>query len=269
MFFNNNPNPINIPNNNNLFPNQDPNQIPYANGMFNGQNTTNNGSNLDISYLNNYDTNNYNNFPSNNQINNNMYSNNNQSSNNDPNYNMNQFQNINGNQGNNTNYNANNRNNPSPGMYQLGNTLNSRIGNNELSNNVIENDEKLKKKNLMDGLQEQIQNKKNTKLQELMKKKIEDQKYLSDEYNPFGRNGAGAPLRDNNGKIITKRIALISDNKKINDGKSDIMNNGNNLNLNNLITNLTQKISSYGTENIGNNNSLAGPRYNSARNTVN
>lgn len=32
-------------------------------------------------------------------------------------------------------------------------------------------------------------------------------------YNPFGREGAGAPLRDENGRIIAERLGFFSPSK--------------------------------------------------------
>lgn len=261
MFFNNNPGGINLANNNNLF-----NNNPLSN------NNNNPGTGIDLAYLDNYDSN-IPNFQSNN---NNLNPNTNANiyqTNPDMNYNIN----LNMNQipkGNliNTLPN-NNNNNQSPNRNTLNNTLNSRKNTDAaFLGNAPESENNTKKKNIMEGIQQQIQSNKNTKMQDLIKKKMEDQKYLADmnTYNPFGRNGAGAPLRDNSGKIITRRRALISDNKKLNDSignlKDDSVNAGinsnSNLHLNSLITNLTQKISAYGTENIGVSNV---PRYNSAR----
>lgn len=229
MFFNNNPNGINLPTNNNLFNNQ----------------TSNNPNSIDVGYLDNFDQN--------------SLTNNNLNSNNNNNFNPTLNNHFQANQDMNINNNTANKNF-------------SNVNNNNLTSNTPIDSDSLKKKTFMEGIQQQIQNNKNTKLQELLKKKLEDQKYLADmnTYNPFGRNGAGAPLRDNTGKIITRRRALITDNKKLNDSiehiKDESVNpgnsKGNNMHLNNLINNLTQKISAYGTENIGNG---IVPRYNSAR----
>lgn len=35
-----------------------------------------------------------------------------------------------------------------------------------------------------------------------------------DEYNPFGKGGAGAPIRDNHGNVITSRKAVGSKNQE-------------------------------------------------------
>ena len=231
MFFNNHPSGINLANNNNLF---------------NNQANNNAGTATDLGYLDYYDQNN-------------------------PNYQSNPINSNNNNNNNNTNPNPNGTLNQmnqeiNNNMNQI---LNGNINNTFNNNNNPLDTQNLKKKNIMEAIQQQLQSNKNSKMQELVKKKMEDQKYLSemDTYNPFGRNGAGAPLRDNSGKIITRRRALISDNKKLNDSigniKDDSVGAGiNNPQLNNLISNLTQKISAYGTENIGINNV---PRYNSAR----
>jgi hypothetical protein len=260
MFFNNNPSGLNLPNNNNIFSNQ-PN---------------NNGVAVDIGSSDYYDLNNpnyQNNFNNNNNNNNNKNFINNNNHNNNNNNNPPFIENSNFNQNSNhmnqeMNFNMNQANNQIPNGNHAANNFNN-------NNNPL-NGENLKKKLLMEGIQQQIQNNKNSKLQELIKKKMEDQKYLTDmnTYNPFGRNGAGAPLRDNDGKVITVRRALISDNKKLNDSSGNIRDDsanaghssGRNLNLNNLITNLTQKISAYGTQNIGVNSV---PRFNSARVPVN
>lgn len=147
------------------------------------------------------------------------------------------------------NYNPNNYN--SPEYYQNMNNHGRYTG-------EILNEENSKKKNLMENIQQQIANNKNTKVKELERKRAEDQKYLSELNNnfPFGKNGAGAPLRDSIGNIITKRKTLISDNKNSNEEKS---------NINNIISDITQRIAS--GKNIIPNNGIE-PRYNSARNSV-
>jgi len=262
MFFNNNPIGISLPNQNNLFDNQ-------ANNNNNNNYNNNPGKGLDTGYLDYYDPSNPN-FQSN--VNNNFNPNANTNQKNpEMNYNINPNINQipNGNPTNTfiNNYENNNNNNnsvsPNKNLQQ-----NSIIGSNPIDS------EHLKKKTLMQGIQQQLQNNKNSKMQELLKKRMEDQKYLADmnNYNPFGRNGAGAPLRDNSGKVITKRKALISDNKMLNDSHGNINNDlfttGNpisiseTMNMNNIISNITQKISAYGTDNIGVSNV---PRYNSAR----
>ncbi len=72
-----------------------------------------------------------------------------------------------------------------------------------------------RKKMLLNNIQQQINMTKNSKMIELEKKRKEDEKYLNDIQNfyPFGRGGAGAPIRDRNGQVQTTRKALISDPK--------------------------------------------------------
>ena len=68
---------------------------------------------------------------------------------------------------------------------------------------------------LLQNIQSQMNLNKPTKLQELQKRKEEDQKYIQDMQNcfPFGRGGGGAPIRDKNGSIVTSRRGLISNPK--------------------------------------------------------
>lgn len=275
----------NYANNNNINNNFSDAEQNYNNNPINGINN----NTIDISYLNNFETRN----PNNN------YGNHQASSN---------FAQINPPQPNYEILNNNNplsytmRNNKNNDLNNL-NNLNGTSNDSPLKNNVLSNtlrsaravgsissykrqedfDEKNKKRNLLEDIQQQIMNNKNTKLNELMKKRMEDQKYLSDlnTYNPFGRNGAGAPLRDTTGNVITKRRALISDNKKLNDSIGNIkvedlfpgnqIINNSNTNINSILNNLTQKISANGLTSLGtnlmnysniNNNQQ---RYNSAR----
>jgi len=264
MFFNNN---LKGNLNNNLNENQNSNQSQKINNNF--------GNTIDIGYLNNFDpnnnqalNNNYNNFqnfqPNNNlEMNNNNYQPNFNLGNYDSNFNINQL--PNGNPGNS----FNNTINSSPSKNPLNNTINLRgTGNLNISNQS--DIDGVIKKNFLEGIKQQILSNKNSKINELMKRKMEDQKYLSDmnTYNPFGKVGAGAPLRDNSGNIITKRRALISDNKKLNDSNGNIKDEASNpnLQLNNIISNLTQRISAYGNENLSGINI---PRYSSAKVVVN
>jgi hypothetical protein len=169
---------------------------------------------------------------------------------------------------NNNNQDFNNNHIQSDYLPGNSNSLNSNqynYNNNNQGNYINEVTEDInninKKKNLMENIQQQISYNKNSKIKELERKRAEDQKYLSEMNNnfPFGRNGAGAPLRDGLGNIITKRKGLISDNKMANEETS---------NINNILSDITQRISSGANVNgIGNNNLLE-PRYNSARNYV-
>lgn len=79
----------------------------------------------------------------------------------------------------------------------------------------IREQEQEKKKMLLENIQNQMNLTKNTKIQELMRKRKEDEQYLKDMEKtfPFGRGGGGAPIRDKNGSIIATRRALISDPK--------------------------------------------------------
>ena len=72
-----------------------------------------------------------------------------------------------------------------------------------------------KKKTLLENIKAQINLKKQTKLEELNKRKQEDAKYLQDMmiFYPFGRGGGGAPNRDKSGNVIAFRRSLISDPK--------------------------------------------------------
>ena len=80
---------------------------------------------------------------------------------------------------------------------------------------IKQQQEQERKKTLLENIQNQMNLSKNSKLKELQKKRIEDQKYLKDMINsfPFGRGGGGAPIRDKNGNIVATRRALISDPK--------------------------------------------------------
>lgn len=80
---------------------------------------------------------------------------------------------------------------------------------------IKQQQEQERKKTLLENIQNQMNLSKNSKLKELQRKRIEDQKYLKDMINsfPFGRGGGGAPIRDKNGNIVATRRALISDPK--------------------------------------------------------
>ena len=80
---------------------------------------------------------------------------------------------------------------------------------------IKQQQEQERKKTLLENIQNQMNLSRNTKLKELQRKRIEDQKYLKDMINsfPFGRGGGGAPIRDKNGNIVATRRALISDPK--------------------------------------------------------
>ena len=79
----------------------------------------------------------------------------------------------------------------------------------------IKFEEIVKKRALLNNIQNQISLTKSTKLEELKKKREEDAKYLKDMVlcYPFGRGGGGAPNRDKSGNIVTHRRNLISDPK--------------------------------------------------------
>ena len=288
MFFNNNAGgnlPYNnlFPNGNNL--NENPNMVI---------NNTNNGINRDISLPYNFS---YNNIPLQNLQDNNLgvidigYLNNFEDKTQNQNYDyinpqvlQNQINSSTKNTKNNNNGVSslnNNENFPGNNLLNLSNSNNSPGKNNNYNQlNQMNNprprqfssvdrnekiEENIKKKTLLENIQMQIINNKTAKINELEKKKLEDQKYLSglNINNPFGRNGAGAPLRDNSGNIITKRRALISDNKIVNE------NEGSGNQLNNIINNLTQKISNEGNLNNRLSNTFSGQRYNSAKINVN
>ena len=191
-------------------------------------------------------------FNNNNNVNNNNVDNNNinNMSNNFNNNSNNNFNNINtedNNINNNTLYNRFNSNIKDNNNNDLYNTIvptynitrnnelrNSQEINQGLNNYVRENlqsrglhvgrissprsikmNERERKKYLLNNIQNQINLTKMTKLEELKKRKEEDEKYLKDmivNY-PFGRGGGGAPNRDKAGNILTYRRALISDPK--------------------------------------------------------
>lgn len=97
----------------------------------------------------------------------------------------------------------------------------------------IKQEEMIKKKILLENIQQQIVLKKEN-MQKIKKDKIkEEQNYLNDiatSY-PFGRSGAGAPNRDREGNILTNRRRLISDPKyqhfniNVNDDYDEVWNN--------------------------------------------
>jgi hypothetical protein len=105
-------------------------------------------------------------------------------------------------------------------------------------------EEQIKKKTLLENLQQQIMINKNSKINEIQRKKAEDQKYLKDidSYFPFGKNGAGAPLRDSIGNLITKKKSLISIFNDFNNNNNINNNNKINENKNNILPNISQKI---------------------------
>ena len=189
----------------------------------------------------NYQNNNFNNNINYQNTNINHYASNYQNSNNNHNnYNNNNFQNNNfQNYNNNINYNNNYPNNQninysySPNEYNGYNNFNNSI-NQEMNNyfrtelksrgvnltrgNSIQNireQERERKKALRDNIENQIALSKQNKLEELMRKRKEDEQYLKDMEIcfPFGRGGGGAPVRDKNGSVIATRRALISDPK--------------------------------------------------------
>jgi hypothetical protein len=94
-------------------------------------------------------------------------------------------------------------------------------------------DDKERKKMLLNNIQQQIVLTKNSKQMELERKRKEDEKYLNDMLNfyPFGRGGAGAPIRDKQGNVVTSRKGLISDPKyhhfsiNVDDDYEDVMKN--------------------------------------------
>lgn len=71
-------------------------------------------------------------------------------------------------------------------------------------------DRERKKKKLGEELQAQIDYKNNLKLKEKESKKNQDYGYLYQyiQHNPFGRMGAGAPLRDPEGHIVAHRLKM-------------------------------------------------------------
>lgn len=148
--------------------------------------------------------------------------------------------------------NQNFNNNYMPNTQQDNLPLNRNIAN--INSNIYGTPSKNQNQNL-NIYNNNTTNNKNSKVKELERKRIEDQKYLESNF-PFGKIGAGAPLRDAIGNIITKRKPLISDNKLMNDDSS---------NINNILTDITQRISS--GRQILNNNPIE-PRYNSARNNI-
>ena len=198
----------------------------YPKGSNFNKNYQNNNFNNNINYQNT----NFNHYPSNYQ----------NSNNNHNNYNNNNFQNNNfQNYNNNINYNNNYPNNQninysySPNEYNGYNNFNNSI-NQEMNNyfrtelksrginltrgNSIQNireQERERKKALRDNIESQIALSKQTKLEELMRKRKEDEQYLKDMEIcfPFGRGGGGAPVRDKNGSVVATRRALISDPK--------------------------------------------------------
>lgn len=58
---------------------------------------------------------------------------------------------------------------------------------------------------LQNEIKEKEEKKKREKEEKLRKEREELQKQM--EYNPFGKGGAGAPFRDNQGNIIVNRKA--------------------------------------------------------------
>ena len=77
----------------------------------------------------------------------------------------------------------------------------------------IKENERERKKILLDNIQTQINLRRKTKLEELEKQKEEDVKYLKEmiEGYPFGRGGGGAPNRNKKGDVQAFRRNLISD----------------------------------------------------------
>jgi hypothetical protein len=99
------------------------------------------------------------------------------------------------------------------------------------------NESNERKRMLLNNIQQQMLLNRNTKINELERKRREDEKYLRDIESsyPFGKGGAGAPMRDKLGNIITNRRALISDPKyfhistKIDDDFHEVNRNGGNI----------------------------------------
>lgn len=93
--------------------------------------------------------------------------------------------------------------------------LHSNNYNNSPNSSLGKQEESIRKKMLLENIQEQMlmhsENNKNNK----QKKYQDDLAYLNNikNYYPFGRGGAGAPNRDKNGNVITNRRRLISDPK--------------------------------------------------------
>ena len=79
----------------------------------------------------------------------------------------------------------------------------------------IKADERQRKKILLKNIQAQINLRKKKKLEELQKRKEEDEKYFKEmiEKYPFGRGGGGAPNRNKKGEVMAFRRNLISDMK--------------------------------------------------------
>ena len=193
----------------------------------------NNYDNFNFSNFNRYNNKNQNNYNRYNNFNNNNLNNNFRDRNFNNNLNNNfQNRNFNNNQRNNynndMNYNQNLNNiNEFPRYNQYNNSINRDINNffrSELkssgvglsrgnSYHEIKERERERKKALMESFENQIALRNKTKLEELKRKKKEDQQYLKDmvNYFPFGRGGGGAPIRNKNGNVVTMRKDLISD----------------------------------------------------------
>ncbi len=79
----------------------------------------------------------------------------------------------------------------------------------------IKQEENNRKKVYMENIQNQISLLKKSKLDELKKRENEDKQYLKDMINsyPFGRGGAGAPIRDKNGNVVAALRNLVTDPK--------------------------------------------------------
>ena len=55
------------------------------------------------------------------------------------------------------------------------------------------------------------------KAHEISKFKQYDKKIASEmqNYNPFGKGGAGAPLRDSDGKVLAERVGYFSESRTV------------------------------------------------------
>ena len=133
----------------------------------------------------------------------------------------------------NYNYNVNNENFQNPNSYNGYNKQNMEI-NRDMNNYFrsllksrgvhlsrgnsyqdIKEEENNRKKVYMENIKNQISLFKKTKLEELRKRENEDKQYLKDMINsyPFGRGGAGAPIRDKNGNVVAALRNLVTDPK--------------------------------------------------------
>ena len=133
----------------------------------------------------------------------------------------------------NYNYNVNNENFQNPNSYNGYNKQNMEI-NRDMNNYFrsllksrgvhlsrvnpyqnIKEEENNRKKVYMENIKNQISLLKQSKLKELKKRENEDKQYLKDMINsyPFGRGGAGAPIRDKNGNVVAALRNLVTDPK--------------------------------------------------------